>query len=240
MKAMNYQDDIPSLPNDNVKHHFVVVFDLTPMKDDTENCHQPDLVGEPKRLELIFTFHIQHVTEFTVMGNESLWLQLTSLLSSERQSEIDDVSFQRIISSIPLLKFRHSDSVFSGYVPSLDKDAFAFINTQPVNMQGDHWIIIANSRQFCILQIFSVVQSTIFSRSNMNRWYQNHLSPTPPIMVSTQVMQLFISSICGKKKLLDMTILMYFHSKILKIKFHYLYCNCAGYTMCLVIFFKSN
>ena len=38
MKAMNCQDDIPSIPIDNFKDHYVVVFDLTSMQDATENC----------------------------------------------------------------------------------------------------------------------------------------------------------------------------------------------------------
>ena len=35
----------------------------------------------------------------------------------------------------------------SDYVPTLDNDTLAFINPQPSNMQGEHWIMIANSRQ---------------------------------------------------------------------------------------------
>ena len=31
MKAMNFQDDIPSIPVDNIKDHYVLVFDLTSM-----------------------------------------------------------------------------------------------------------------------------------------------------------------------------------------------------------------
>ena len=34
----------------------------------------------------------------------------------------------------------------SDYVPTLDNDTFAIINTQPSNMQGEHWIMIANFR----------------------------------------------------------------------------------------------
>ena len=56
MKAMNFQDDIPSVPFDNFKDHYVLVFDLTSMQDATENCHYPELVGEPLRLELNFYF----------------------------------------------------------------------------------------------------------------------------------------------------------------------------------------
>ena len=68
MKAMNFQDDIPSIPNDNFKDHFVLVFDLTSMQDSTENCHYPELVGEPLRMELNFTFPLEHVTELIVLG----------------------------------------------------------------------------------------------------------------------------------------------------------------------------
>ena len=45
MKARNFQDDIPSIPIDNFKDHYVLVFDLTSMQDATENCHYPKLVG---------------------------------------------------------------------------------------------------------------------------------------------------------------------------------------------------
>ena len=35
MKAMNFQDDISSIPIDNFKDHYVLVFDLTSMQDAT-------------------------------------------------------------------------------------------------------------------------------------------------------------------------------------------------------------
>ena len=68
MKTMNFQDDIPSIPIDNFKDHYVVVSDLTSMQVATENCHYPELVGEPLRLELNFTFLLEHVTELIVLG----------------------------------------------------------------------------------------------------------------------------------------------------------------------------
>ena len=68
MKAMNFQDDIPSIPIDNFKDHYVLVFDLTSMQDATENFHYPELVGEPLRLELNFTFPLEHVTELFALG----------------------------------------------------------------------------------------------------------------------------------------------------------------------------
>ena len=68
MKAKNFQDDTPSIPNDNLKDHYVLVIDLTSMPDATEFCHYPELFGEPLRLELNFSFPLQHVTGLIVLG----------------------------------------------------------------------------------------------------------------------------------------------------------------------------
>ena len=47
MKAMSFQDDIPSIPIDDFEDHYALVFDLTSMKDANGNFHYPELVGEP-------------------------------------------------------------------------------------------------------------------------------------------------------------------------------------------------
>ena len=62
MKAMNFKDDIPSIPIDNFKDHYVLVFELTSMQDATENCLYPEQVGESLWLELNITFPLEHVT----------------------------------------------------------------------------------------------------------------------------------------------------------------------------------
>ena len=67
-KAMNFQDDIPSIPIDEFKDHYVLVFDLTSLPRVTENCHYLELVGEPLRLELNFTNPLEDVTELIVLG----------------------------------------------------------------------------------------------------------------------------------------------------------------------------
>ena len=59
---------------------------------------------------------------------------------------MDNFTLQQIINRIPLLKFRYLGSFPSDYVPNLDNDTFAIINTQPSNMQGEQWIMIANFR----------------------------------------------------------------------------------------------
>ena len=71
MKAMNIQDDIPSIPFDNFEDHYILVFDLTSMQDATENLHYPEVVGEPLRLELNFTFPLEHLTELIVLGERT-------------------------------------------------------------------------------------------------------------------------------------------------------------------------
>ena len=68
MKAMNFQDDIPSTPIDNFKDHYVLDFDLTSMQDATEHCHYPELIGEPLRLELGFSSPLENITEVIVLG----------------------------------------------------------------------------------------------------------------------------------------------------------------------------
>ena len=60
--AMKLQDDIPLIPIDNFKDHYVLVFNLTSMHDATEKSRYPELVEEPLRLMLSFIFLLQHVT----------------------------------------------------------------------------------------------------------------------------------------------------------------------------------
>ena len=57
---------------------------------------------------------------------------------------MDNYALQQIINRIPLLKFRYLGSFPSDYVPTLDNDTFAIINTQRSNIQGEQWIMIAN------------------------------------------------------------------------------------------------
>ena len=67
MKAMNFEDFIPSIPIDKFKDHHVIVFNLTSMQGATENYHYPELGGQPLRLELTFTFPLEHFNELIVL-----------------------------------------------------------------------------------------------------------------------------------------------------------------------------
>ena len=56
MKAMKFQVDNPSVPIDDFKNPYVLVFDLTSRQDATEFCPYPELAGEPPRLALTLLF----------------------------------------------------------------------------------------------------------------------------------------------------------------------------------------
>ena len=68
VRAMNFHVGLPSIPIDNFKDHYVLVFDLTSMQDATEHCRYPELVGEPLRLELNFNEALENVTEVIILG----------------------------------------------------------------------------------------------------------------------------------------------------------------------------
>ena len=72
---------------------------------------------------------------------------MRSVVLLERTSKLDNVSLKQIINRISILKYRYRGSFPSDYVPTLDSDTFAIINMQPSNLQGEHWIMIANSCQ---------------------------------------------------------------------------------------------
>ena len=44
------------------------MFDFNSMQDATKNCDNSELFREPLRLELNFTFPVEHVTELIVLG----------------------------------------------------------------------------------------------------------------------------------------------------------------------------
>ena len=143
MKAMNFQDDIPSIPVDNFKDHYVLAFDLTSMQDATEHSHYPELIGEPLRLELYISSPLEIVTEVIVLGERMSSVAVGNLVLWERIFELDNTSLKQIVNRILLLKYRYMGSFPSDFVPNLPKDTFAIINTHPSNTSGEHWIMIA-------------------------------------------------------------------------------------------------
>ena len=68
MKAMNFNEEIPALPNHQFDNHYILVFDLTSLQDAGENIHYPELSGESIRLEMFFDRSLGNVTETIVLG----------------------------------------------------------------------------------------------------------------------------------------------------------------------------
>ena len=117
------------------------------MQDATENCQYPELVAEPLRLELNFTFPRKKLLNSLYCEIECLRLQVTSLVLLEETLKMDNVFLQQIINRIPLLKYLYRGSFPSDYAPTIDSDPFAITITRPSYIKGELWIMIENSRQ---------------------------------------------------------------------------------------------
>ena len=88
---------------------------------------------------------------------------------------MENFALQQIINRIPLLKFRYLGSFPSDYVPTLDNDTFAIINTQPSNMQGEHWIMISNFRH----ELYFADSSGSEGYSFLNNQHYKKMMPAP-------------------------------------------------------------
>ena len=155
----------------------------------------------------------------------------------EKTSKMDNVSLQQIINRIPLLKHRYRGSFPSDYVPTLDNDTFTFINTQPSNMQGEHWMITANSRQK-----FHFPDSLGRKKYSFLKQQYEEMMPEPlqshpsvcgfyTIYAAFHLFKFRQEEITGVH---DVNVLP------LHVIFQFFCCKCAGYTMSLLIFIHSN
>ena len=107
------------------------------------NFFYPELVRKPLRVELTFTFLLEHSLYW---GNESLWLQLTRFVLLEWIAKTDNVSLHQKTNRIQLIKYCSFVSFLFNFVPTLDHNTFAIINTQPSIMQCEHWIKFSRFR----------------------------------------------------------------------------------------------
>ena len=104
---------------------------------------------------------------------------------------MDNFALQQIISRIPLLKFRYLGSFPSDHVPALDNDIFAIINTQPSNMQGEHWIMIANFQH----ELYFADSLGRKGYSFLNNQHYKQMMPAPPTVPSKRLRLLY--NICS-------------------------------------------
>ena len=68
VNAMNFQNDVPSIPIERFKDHYALVIDLALMQEATENCHYPELVGEPLPETKLHFSSRKSYTEVIVLG----------------------------------------------------------------------------------------------------------------------------------------------------------------------------
>ena len=211
---MNFQDDIPSIPIDDFRDHYVLVFDLTSMQDATENCHYPELVAEPLRLELNFSNPLENVTELIVLGEQmsTVAVDKFGVVGKNVQKWIillcNKLSIVSLC-SIFVIWVRSPQTMFQLLIMTL----LLLSTRNPAVCRVNIGSWLQTSDMNCILQSLVDVKGPAFSTtSTTSRWCQRPYSLTQVHAAFIQYMQLFISASFNKKKLQEFTMLMYFHS----------------------------
>ena len=67
MKARQFNQDFPALSMKEFQNHYILVFDLTSLRDAAEELHYPEFKGESLRLENFIQFPLEQVTEVIVL-----------------------------------------------------------------------------------------------------------------------------------------------------------------------------
>ena len=121
--------------------------------------------------------HVNNILHSVFTNVEVFINNITTVMNCMRTSLLLDISaLQQIINRIPLLNFRHLGPFPSDYVPALDNDTFAIINTQSSNMQKEHWIMIANFRyELCFADSLGCKR---YSFLNNNQHYKQMMPAT--------------------------------------------------------------
>ena len=76
MEALNLQADIPPTLNESFKDQCLLLSDLTSMQDATENLIFPDLIGEPRRLQLNSICLLKLTTELIILSERLPWVAI--------------------------------------------------------------------------------------------------------------------------------------------------------------------
>ena len=92
VKAMSFQGDFPSIPIDNFKDNYVLVWNLTSIQNATGKYYEPKLVGES--LRLIFTFPREYVTELIVLRERMSAVRVDKFGVVGKTFKMDNVSLQ--------------------------------------------------------------------------------------------------------------------------------------------------
>ena len=79
MKALHFNGDFPALPMEEFQNHYILVFDLTSLRDAAEQLHNPALCGEGLRIEMFSNFRVFPVPEVIVLGEKLINVQINKL-----------------------------------------------------------------------------------------------------------------------------------------------------------------
>ena len=145
--------------------------------------------------------------------------------------------------SCTVLNYKYFGSTPCDYVPTLDIDAFAIINTEPSNMQGDYWILIAIFRH----EYFFADSLWCKGYSFLNNNNQHYKQMMPALLQSHL-------SVCGFRTIYAAFHLFKFPEEeitgvydinvffiwVIICIFSVFVCKCAVYFMFLSIFIHSN
>ena len=129
---------------------------------------------------------------------------------------MDNFALKQIINRIPLLKFRYLVLFPSDYVPTPNNDTFAIINTHSSNMQGEHWIKIANFRH----ELYFADSLGCKGYSFLNNQHYKQMIPAPlqshpSVCGFNTIYAAFHLFKFQQKKVQEFTMLMYYHPKVI-------------------------
>ena len=189
------------------------------MQDATENSPYPELVGEPLRLELTFTFTQDRVTELIVFGERISSVAIDKFGVVRKISKVDKVSLQQISNRIPLLKYRYRGTFPAVYVPTLDSDTSAVIYTQSGNMQGEPWLKNAKSCQTLYFADSLRRRKSSFLKQQYEQMMPEPLQYHPSVCGFYTICASFSSSNSDMNKLQEFTMSRFFHSVVITFNF---------------------
>ena len=132
----------------------------------------------------------------------------------EKTSKKDNVSLQQIFKRVPVLEYRHRGSFPSNYFRTLDNNTFAFINTQPNNIQGELWIMIANSCQTLYFADSLGRKKYTFLKQQYEQMMPEPLQSHPSVCSFYTIYAVFHLWIFRREELQQFTMLMYFPSLV--------------------------
>ena len=181
------------------------------MQDAPENCHYPELVGEPLRLEVNSTQPLENVTELIVLGEgtSSVAIDKFGVVGKNVRKKIillcNNLSLVSHCSSFGT-SVRAPQTMFQLLIMTLL--LLSTRNPTICRVNIGQWLQISDMN--CILQSLLDVKGTVFSTtSTTSRWWQHPYSRVSAFEVSTGHMQLFICSCSDRKKLQGFTMLVY-------------------------------